>query len=149
MVNTMFTLESNISQYRNNGQRVQQNLDFQLTGKLRKADKIPFDLGSDIPEYRLSVKSYHFTLASNLQGNTYEEMKADFFSRCHSELFAYVTRSQLVYIMNREQFAEFLDLFHEIDRSSAPNGNKVVIRGKREPKAMLQWLDELDYMELV
>lgn len=145
----MFRLETQISQYRNNGQKVQQNLDFQLTGQLRKADKVPFDKGSDIPEYRLSVKSYHFTLASDLKGETYEEMKADFFARCHSTHFAYVTRSQLVYIMNAEQFAEFLDLFHELDRTSAPNGCKVVIRGKREPKAMLQWLDELDYMELV
>lgn len=145
----MFELKANVSQYRNNGQRVQQNLDFQLTGQLRKADRVPFDQGSDIPEYRLSVKSYHFTLANNLSGETYEEMKADFFARCHSTHFAYVTRSQLVYIMNREQFAEFLDLFHELDRSSAPNGNKVVIRGKREPKAMIQWLDDLDYMELV
>lgn len=145
----MFELKANVSQYRNNGQRVQQNLTFQLTGQLRKADRVPFDQGSDIPEYHLSVKSYHFTLANNLNGDTYEEMKADFFSRCHSTHFAYVTRSQLVYIMNREQFAEFLDLFHELDRSSAPNGNKVVIRGKREPKAMIQWLDELDYMELV
>lgn len=145
----MFRLETQISQYRNNGQRHQQNLDYQLTGKFRKADRVPFDKGSDIPEYRLSVKSYHFTLASDLKGETYEEMKADFFSRCHSERFAYVTRSQLVYIMNREQFAQFLDLFHELDRSSAANGNKVVIRGKREPKAMLKWLDDLDYMELI
>ena len=145
----MFVLKSQISQYRNNGQRVQQNLDFQLTGQLRKADRVPFDQGSDIPEYRLSVKSYHFTLASDLQGNSYEEMKADFFARCHSERFAYVTRSQLVYIMNAEQFSEFLDLFHELDRSSASNGSKVVIRGKREPKAMLEWLEALEDMELV
>lgn len=145
----MFELKANVSQYRNNGQRAQQNLDYQLTGQLRKADRVPFDKGSDIPEYRLSVKSYHFTLASDLQGSNYEEMKADFFARCHSVWFAYVTRSQLVYIMNRNQFAEFLDLFHELDRSSASNGGKVVIRGKREPKAMLQWLDELDYMELM
>ena len=145
----MFTLETQISNYRNNGQRVQQNLDFQMTGQLRKADRVPFDKGSDIPEYRLSVKSYHFTLASDLKGDTYEEMKADFFARCHSTYFAYVTRSQLVYIMNAEQFSEFIDLFHELDRTSTPNGNKIVIRGKREPKTMLEWLEALDDVELM
>lgn len=140
----MFRLEADVSQYKNNGQRVQQNLVFQLTGQLRKSDRTPFDRGSDIPEYDMSVKTYHFTLASNLNGSTYEEMKADFFNRCPSKRFAYVTRSNMVYVMNRSEFSEFLDRFHEVDRSSK---GVTVIRGKREPKAMLQWLDELDYMK--
>lgn len=135
---------SNVSNYRNIGHRAQQNLVYHLFGELRKADRTPFDRGSDIPEYDMEVKSYHFTLASNLNGSTYEEMKADFFNRCHSKRFAYVTRSNMVYVMNRSEFSEFLDRFHEVDRSSK---GVTIIRGKREPKAMLQWLDELDYMK--
>lgn len=129
--------------YINIGHDAEQSVAYRLTGELRKAGNTDFDEGSDIPEFELSVKSFHFTLTSKeLAGGSYEEMANDFFRRCPSKWFAYVTKDGIVYIMTPTEFRQFLDLFHEMDTSS--KGFRV-IRGKREPKAMMQWLDSLEY----
>lgn len=141
----MFRIEE-VSQYRNRGQKAQQDLSYHFFGELRKADNVPFDEGSDIPEYKMSVKSARFTLASNLNGMTYEEQLEDFFNRCASTCFAYVTKANLVYVMDRATFKAFLDLFHTMDRDS--RSHRPVVRCKSESRAMLQWLDDLDYMGL-
>lgn len=126
----MFYLKKAIECYPNNyGQFVEVNLRFQLTGIIQKVDATPFNEGSDIEPLKMSVKSNHFTLASNLQGATYEEQRDDFFNRCVSEVFAYVTLERKVYVMNCLQFREFLDNFHEIDTDKKTG--KITIRGKK------------------
>ena len=56
-----FTFVSSLS---NQGQARQQDVDYMLTGKIRKPDNVPFDMDSDIPEFGVSVKSSRFTLVS-------------------------------------------------------------------------------------
>ena len=75
----MFKIEL-LNNYKNAGQNAEQSLAYALTGEIRKHDKVAFDKGSDIPEFKMSVKSARFTLASTLNGESYEEMQADFFS---------------------------------------------------------------------
>ena len=142
VVTTMYRV-IRLHNYINIGHDAEQSVAYRLTGELRKAGNTDFDEGSDIPEFGLSVKSFHFTLTSKeLAGGSYEEMADDFFRRCPSKWFAYVTKDGIVYIMTPTEFRQFLDLFHEMDTSS--KGFRV-IRGKREPKAMMQWLDSLEY----
>lgn len=134
-----------LNNYKNGGQNAEQSLAYALTGELRTHDRVPFDKGSDIPEYKMSVKSARFTLASHLQGDTYEEMKEDFFNRCASEVFAYVTKCGEVYTMTAEIFSSFLDQFATIGRQSSKNGGNKTIRMRSETKEVLSWLMALEH----
>lgn len=134
-----------LNNYKNAGQNAEQSLAYALTGEIRKHDKVPFDKGSDIPEFKMSVKSARFTLASNLIGSDFAEMKADFFGRCASEIFAYVTKAGEVYELNKKQFETFVDRFCTLGRSSSKNGNKLNIRMKSETKEVLTWLTALEH----
>lgn len=140
----MFKIEL-LNNYKNAGQNAEQSLAYALTGEIRKHDKVAFDKGSDIPEYKMSVKSARFTLASNLVGETYEEMKADFFRRCASEIFAYVTKNGDVYMMGRSTFEDFIDKFCTVDYSSSKHGHRKMIRMRSESCATLLWLAALEW----
>ena len=140
----MFKIEL-LNNYKNAGQNAEQSLAYALTGEIRKHDKVAFDKGSDIPEFKMSVKSARFTLASALNGESYEEMKADFFSRCASEILAYVTKSGEVYMMTSETFGRFLDAFASVGYSSSKNGHHKIIRMRSESKEVLNWLAALNH----
>ena len=140
----MFKIEL-LNNYKNAGQNAEQSLAYALTGEIRKHDKVAFDKGSDIPEFKMSVKSARFTLASTLQGESYEEMKADFFRRCVSEIFAYVTKSGEVYMMTAEKFSSFLDNFSSVGYSSSKHGHRKIIRMRSESKEVLTWLTALEH----
>ena len=128
------------SEYKIKGQALQQDADLTYTGKIRKADKVPFDQGSDIPEFNISVKSNRFTLASNLNGETLAEKVADYFARTASTTALYITSERKGYEMTMSEFAEFVNEFTTLESASAKNGGGKVVRGKHESKAMLQWL---------
>lgn len=134
-----------LNNYKNAGQNAEQSLAYALTGEIRKHDKVAFDKGSDIPEFKMSVKSARFTLASTLQGESYEEMKADFFRRCASEIFAYVTKCGEVYMMGRSTFEDFIDNFCTVGYSSSKHGHRKIIRMKSESFATLMWLKALEW----
>ena len=126
--------------YRNWGQHCEQALAYTLTGEMRTADILPFDKYSDIPEYEMSVKASHFSLASphiNF-GATKEEKLADYQARVHSKLFAYVTMEMKAYIMNLIEWMVFLDKFTTLDQESGTHIKKV--RGKVENKEIRAWL---------
>lgn len=134
------TIKTIDRQYKNNGAHLQQCADFTLTHQIRKADNVPFDKGSDIPELAMSVKSSRFTLASTLIGESLEEKVADFFARVHSQEFLYVTAENDGYIMSRNEFQDFIFNFCAIQVSSSKNGGKKVVRCGRENKKMLEYL---------
>lgn len=132
--------------YKNNGQHAEQALCYTLTGEIRKADKVPFDKASDIPEYAISVKSSRFTLASAKAnfGDTFEEKLTDFVNRVHSTRFAYVSLANMVaYVMNIEEFADFVRNFCTLAKESTSNGGGMKIRCKKESKTMIDWLEAL------
>lgn len=133
---------TNVSAYANAGQRAQQNLDYALTGNMRKADHIAFDVDSDIPELDMSVKSSHFTLvsANMVRGETFDEIWNEYARRVHSKRFAYVTKSLEVFEMTLDEFKTFLYMFGTLDNQSSKCGGGKVIRCRAESNKMVAWL---------
>jgi hypothetical protein len=127
----------------NRGIHCEQALAFTLTGEIRKHDHVPFHMGSDIPEFNMSVKSSGFTLASGKinMGETMDEKLADFFGRVHSDKFAYVTVSMVAYIMDRNEFEQFLRTFAYMDRDSQKNGGLLKVKCRKESQKMLKWFE--------
>lgn len=136
-------LKSIKRKYKNNGQHAEQLADYALTGQIRKADRIAFDKGSDIPELEASVKSARFTLASTLKGETFEEQLNDYFTRTASRMVVYVSLElELAFLMDMEEFRAFIETFCKLQRSSSENGGKPVIRMGTETKKVKEWLLE-------
>ena len=140
---TTLTVTDIARTYSNWGNHCEQALAFTLTGEIRKHDKVPFYMDSDIPEYSMSVKSSGFTLASGKvnMGETFDEKLADFFGRVHSDKFAYVTVSMVAYIMDRNEFEQFLRTFGYMDRDSQKNGGLLKVKCRKESKKMLNWFE--------
>ena len=130
--------------YSNFGNHAEQALAYTLTGEIRKHDKVPFNVGSDIPEYHISVKSSGFSLAgANINfGATKEEKIADYMERTASKLVAYVSQDMVAYIMNMAEFREFLENFTYLGRESTSNGGGLKVQCRKESKKMLMWLNE-------
>lgn len=131
-----------VSTYSNKGQARQQDVDFMLTGKIRKADHVPFDMDSDIPEYDCSVKASRFTLVSAnvVRGNDFDSIWNEYAERVHSTLFCYATENGTAYFMDIAEFESFVRTFCTLQKESSKNGGGMKIRCKSESKAMLQWL---------
>lgn len=129
--------------YANFGNHAEQALAYTLTGEIRKHDHIPFFMDSDIPEYGMSVKSSGFTLASakvNI-GETFDEKLNDFIERVHSVQFAYVAANMVAYIMNLDEFVQFIRMFCYMDKESTRNGGGYKIKCRHESKKMVAWLE--------
>lgn len=140
---TTITVTDIARTYSNWGNHCEQALAFTLTGEIRKHDHVPFYMDSDIPEYSMSVKSSGFTLASGKvnMGETFDEKLADFFGRVHSDKFAYVTVSMVAYVMDRNEFEQFLRTFGYMDRDSQKNGGLLKVKCRKESKKMLNWFE--------
>ena len=140
---TTLTVTDIARTYSNWGNHCEQALAFTLTGEIRKHDHVTFYMDSDIPEYSMSVKSSGFTLASGKvnMGETFDEKLADFFGRVHSDKFAYVTVSMVAYIMDRNEFEQFLRTFGYMDRDSQKNGGLLKVKCRKESKKMLNWFE--------
>ena len=115
---------------------------FALTGEIRKPDAVPFDMDSDIPEFSISVKSARFTLASAsaLSATTFDGQLNEFSERVHSEKFAYVTKNNMVYIMDKVEFLDFCHEFCGWEQESKKNGGAYKVRCRKESKRMIKWL---------
>jgi hypothetical protein len=130
-------------QYKNNGQHAEQLADYALTGQVRKADRVAFDKGSDIPELEASVKSARFTLASTLKGETFKEQLEDYFTRTASKIAVYVSLElEIAFLMDMEEFRTFIETFCKLQRTSSKNGGGQVIRMGTETKKVQEWLLE-------
>ena len=134
----------NFRNYKSNGQHKEQALAYVLTGEIRKADKVPFYMGSDIPEYEMSVKSSKFSL---MNGNAciyqdFDGIVEEFFSRVKSRQFAYVTNDMVAYVMNIEQFRQFVYMFCGLERESQKNGGRYKVKMRAESKKTIAWLEK-------
>ena len=140
---TMTTIQTkNISTYTNAGARAEQNLIYTICGQVRAHDSVPFDKGSDYPEWHMSIKSSRFTLASGhmMKSTTFSGQIEEYFERTASKVWAYVTEQGTAYIMNETEFRTFLYTFGKFEQDSTRNGGKYKVRFPRETKAMLAWL---------
>lgn len=138
---TTFTI-TNLGISHNAGINAEQSLRYFLHGYTTAHDSRRFDEASDIDN--ISVKSARFTLVQGglLNGSELEPMVDDYFSRVHSTEFAYVARDFTVYMMNAEEFREFLMTFCTVERDSYKNGGKLKVRARSESKRMVEWLNE-------
>ena len=132
----------NFRNYKSNGQHKEQALAYVLTGEIRKADKVPFYMGSDIPEYEMSVKSSKFSL---MNGNAcicqdFNGIVEEFFQKTASKQFAYVTQDMVAYIMTAEIFREFVVLFCRLERESSSNGGRYKVKMRMESKKVIEFL---------
>lgn len=134
-----------VSTYTNAGQRAQQDLDYALTGHMRHADCVPFDMDSDIPELAMSVKSSHFTLvsAARIHADTFDGIWNEYAARVHSQRFAYVCKDMTVYEMNLDEFRLFVYEFCTLQKQSEKCGGRMTIRCRAETKKMLCWLENM------
>lgn len=130
--------------YSNFGNHAEQALAYTLTGEIRKHGKITYDKGSDIPEYDMSVKSSGFSLMSArlCESEDFEEIISQYMTNTASTCVAYVAQNMVAYVMNMEQFNEFLHQFCYLDRESTKNGGGVKVKMLRESKKVLTWLNE-------
>ena len=132
--------------YKNNGHHAEQVLTFSLTGELRKAGNLPFDQGSDIPEFNLSVKSGGATLMNGklCTRDTKEGIIDEFITRSASSNFAFVVKDfSVAYIMNAIEFRAFCDKFSNIGHDSKQNGGRVKVQIYKQSKKMINWFADM------
>lgn len=141
---TTFTLTETFRNYNNFGQHAEQLLAYTLTGEIRKHDRVRFDMGSDIPEYHMSVKSGGFSLMNGncCESQDFEGIVEEFFNRVVSTKFAYITKDLTVYVMDMAQFREFVQMFCYLGRESSRNGGRRKVQMRAESKKTLAWLVE-------
>ena len=120
----------------NNGMYAQSVVDYTLTKKIRDADSVKFDEGSDIPELRVSVKAERFTLALNVNGTTVAEQLIDYEIRTASTGFVFVSKDGYGYGMNKAEFMQFLKIGcrSSLTDTSGKNNQPIqkVVRGSEE-----------------
>lgn len=141
---TTITLTTIERTYTNNGMHAEQTLAYALTGEIRAHDHVPFDKGSDIPEYHMSVKSSKASLMSGnrCESQTKEGIIAEFIAKSASTCFAYVIADfSKAYVMSGEEFAEFCMLFGGMSRESSKNGGKAKVQLRAENAKTLAWLE--------
>ena len=110
-----------------------------------KHDSLPYDKASDLSVngMDISIKASGFSLMSGAlcEGrDTFDGIWNLFAERVHSNNFAYVTSDWTAYMMNLDEFADFVHEFGYIERESSKNGGAAKIRCKKESKKMLRWL---------
>lgn len=97
----------------------------------------PWNKGSDIEETHTSVKSSKFTLASDLRGDTVEEVLEQYFEQVASTNWDYVIQIDeqiYVYNMNRDEFKAFVLQFARIDKT------RRTVRGLATSSKTIAWL---------
>lgn len=130
--------------YPNNfGNHCERSLAYTLTGELRKHDRVPYYKDSDIPEYKMSVKSSSFTLMSGgvCVAQDFDGIIEEYFSRTASEVIAYVAKNMVAYVMDKTEFREFLTLFCRLERESSQNGGRYKVKMRPESRKTLAWLE--------
>jgi hypothetical protein len=119
--------------YKNNGQHAEQLFRYYLTGKVAKADNLPADKGCDLGHY--SIKSARASVCKGR--DIVKHLESD-----KATEFVYITVNEIAYIMNRQEYVEFVKTFGTVTRESTKNGGAEKIRLKHESKEMLEWLEE-------
>lgn len=119
------------SEYKNNGQRLEQIARYNLTGEMLKADNKKATECGDCMGYQ--IKSARATICKGT------DIKAHI--DCDAAIgYMYVTAELVAYTMSKVEYLEFATTFATLTRESAKNGGAEKMRFKSESKAMLEWL---------
>lgn len=106
---------------------------------LNKHDSIPFEDAADVLHY--AIKTSHASLPSTLQGETIEEKLEDMYKRDAATRYVYITNNNIAYVMEKDEFTNFILIFGRIEKDSQKNGGQKKIRILRESIKMLEWLE--------
>ena len=121
--------------YKNSGQHAEQVVKYNLLGTIEKADNTPYYKSGDIND--LQIKSARATICKGL--NLLEHLEKD-----KATNYGYVIKDfSKMFVMNREEYVEFVTIFGTITRESEKNGGAEKIRLKSESRAMIEWLESL------
>lgn len=132
---------------RNRGIRAQANMAIACGQNYICHDSKDYSNASDIEHmgFHISVKAYHFTLMAGTMcegKSTLDEIWEVYARATHSNRFAYVL-NETAYIMDINEFEQFVKLFCEIEKESSHSDHKktgsVKVRAKRCEKNMLKW----------
>lgn len=119
------------SEYKNNGQRLEQIARFNLTGEIAKADNRKATECGDCNGYQ--IKSARATICKGENIAAHIENDA-------AIAYIYITAELIAYTMSKAEYLEFATEFATLTRESAKNGGATKMRFKSESKAMLEWL---------
>ena len=119
------------SEYKNNGQRLEQIARFNLTGEVAKADNRKATECGDCLGYQ--IKSARATICKGTDIAAHIENDA-------AVGYIYITAELVAYTMNKAEYLEFATKFATLTRESAKNGGAEKLRFKSESKALLEWL---------
>ena len=131
-----YTLDN--SHWMNQGELIETLVKLHMGFKPGKDASTAYDLGSDIPEIKASVKSGKATLVNFFLGNTPIEILDTYFKNVHSETFIWgVIEENLLtaYTMNPEEFRTFCETWSYMNE-------RKVLRFKTSSKKMISWLEE-------
>lgn len=98
-----------------------------------------FELGSDIEDLHISVKSGKATLTTKKLGTSFDEILANYFKAVPSTSWDWVAvldEKVFIYNMDRKSFEEFTREFASLQK------DRPVIRYKVTSSKMLGWLEE-------
>lgn len=117
--------------YINNGQDIEQSIRYKATGVLCKADNKPCTLYTDIDIYQIKSSSATVCKGTDIIKHTQQDK---------ASLYIYGTRQGKGYILTKEQYNVFVEVFSRVTKSSKGD---IITRLKDENKAMLVWLDNI------
>ena len=104
-----------------------------------KDGNTPWNKVSDIEQTHTSVKSSKFSLASDLTGDTVEEIIDRYFAGVASDNWDYVVQIDdeiCVYNMNKEEFREFMMRWCYVCKT------RKIVRGLATSSKMIKWLED-------
>lgn len=119
------------SEYKNNGQRLEQIARFNLTGEVVKADNRKATECGDCLGYQ--IKSARATICKGTDIAAHIENDA-------AVGYIYITAELKAYTMSKAEYLEFATKFATLTRESSKNGGAEKLRFKSESKALLEWL---------
>lgn len=119
------------SEYKNNGQRLEQIARFNLTGEVSKADNRKATECGDCLGFQ--IKSARATICKGTDIKAHLDSDA-------ATAYIYVTAELIGYTMSKAEYLEFATEFATLTRESSKNGGAEKMRFKSESKAMLEWL---------
>ena len=122
----------------NNGDRHEISLKHAMGFKAEKDGNTAFDVGSDIEELEMSVKSSKATLTNEILGYDMDTSLETYFARTASTCWAWAVimdETITAYIMNAEEFKEFTKEWASFNKEGR-------IRYKSTSGIMIKWLEE-------
>lgn len=120
--------------YANRGQHAEQVVRFTLTGKIEKADHVPFWVSGDCMD--IQVKTARATVCRGTDIRAHVAMDS-------AHYYGYVTDNySIMYLMTPDEWIEFAETFKTVTTESDPNGHHIKTRLKHESVSMRDWLEQ-------